>query len=140
MLSTISFRKAREGKYRPDCKKCESINYHNYKKDNTEAVRKTKKFWRDKNPIKAKMGMIRKKLRNVNYSGDIDKKAEIIFKLNKCECCDKKFKNSRDKHIDHCHSKNLYRATICRSCNLTLGYVKDSKEHLQKCIDYLNKF
>jgi hypothetical protein len=35
-----------------------------------------------------------------------------------CQVCKKEFKNSRDKHMDHDHQTGLFRAFLCRSCNL----------------------
>ena len=35
----------------------------------------------------------------------------------RCTWCDKMFKDSSDRHLDHCHTCGLPRAIICRSCN-----------------------
>ena len=35
----------------------------------------------------------------------------------RCTWCDKEFKNSSDRCMDHCHTCGLPRAIICRSCN-----------------------
>jgi hypothetical protein len=42
--------------------------------------------------------------------------------------------------IDHCHDTNEFRGLLCRSCNLLLGYAKDSIEILQSAIRYLEAF
>ena len=40
--------------------------------------------------------------------------------------------------LDHDHATNKFRGWLCRRCNLTLGLVKDSKELLNKMVEYLN--
>jgi len=36
----------------------------------------------------------------------------------RCTWCDVDFKNSKDRHLDHCHTCGLPRAIICTSCNI----------------------
>lgn len=62
-------------------------------------------------------------------------KEEIAGRLkpNTCEIC-----GSGNKIcFDHCHKTGKFRGWICVNCNVALGQVKDSKETLQKLIDYL---
>lgn len=40
---------------------------------------------------------------------------------------------------DHDHATGKFRGWLCRRCNVGLGYFKDSVDHMQKAIDYLNK-
>lgn len=42
-------------------------------------------------------------------------------------------------HFDHDHFTGKFRGWLCRRCNLTLGFVKDSVDLLNKMIEYLNK-
>jgi hypothetical protein len=42
--------------------------------------------------------------------------------------------------IDHCHEQDVFRGLLCRSCNLLLGYAKDSVEILAAAIRYLEAF
>jgi len=35
-----------------------------------------------------------------------------------CERCEKPYKNSRDRHMDHCHITGEFRNILCRSCNM----------------------
>lgn len=39
--------------------------------------------------------------------------------------------------VDHCHNSGRVRGLLCRSCNLLLGYAKDSTEILGNAISYL---
>lgn len=40
--------------------------------------------------------------------------------------------------IDHCHLSKKVRGLLCNSCNLGLGYFKDSVERLESAIKYLS--
>lgn len=51
-----------------------------------------------------------------------------------CEIC-----GAGDKQMvyDHCHQSGVFRGWICQPCNLALGFVRDSPDHLRKLIAYL---
>tara|TARA_R110002167_G_C12345569_1_gene621649 strand:+ start:176 stop:640 length:465 start_codon:yes stop_codon:yes gene_type:complete len=34
-----------------------------------------------------------------------------------CELCNKEYKNTYDRCLDHCHNTGLFRYILCRSCN-----------------------
>ena len=42
---------------------------------------------------------------------------ETYINTHRCTWCDKIFKDSNDRCMDHCHICSLPRAIICRSCN-----------------------
>tara|TARA_R110000796_G_scaffold168931_1_gene285824 strand:- start:1251 stop:1670 length:420 start_codon:yes stop_codon:yes gene_type:complete len=44
----------------------------------------------------------------------------IYFPCTNCMVCKNEFKNSIDKHADHCHDfvDNNFRQVLCRSCNM----------------------
>ena len=45
-----------------------------------------------------------------------------VTKSKNCCYCNKRFTNSKDKHLDHSHSvtdRQNVRGVLCRSCNLT---------------------
>jgi hypothetical protein len=46
-------------------------------------------------------------------------------------------KSSESCHIDHDHKTGKVRGLLCRSCNLALGFTKDSPKILQRLIGYL---
>ena len=43
-----------------------------------------------------------------------------------CEQCNKVFKNSKDRHLDHCHTSGFIRNIVCCRCN-QLRAVEDAK-------------
>ena len=50
-----------------------------------------------------------------------------------CEIC-----GSRDKlNIDHCHSSERVRGCLCRTCNLALGYIKESPANAVGLYNYV---
>jgi hypothetical protein len=55
-------------------------------------------------------------------------------------CGDSDPKGQGNWHVDHCHKTGNIRGLLCTTCNLMLGYAKDSIIRLQSGIDYLNKF
>ena len=58
----------------------------------------------------------------------------------KCACCGSKDHNSKKGwHVDHCHRSGDIRSVLCANCNIALGQVNDSIEHLEKLISYLRK-
>lgn len=42
--------------------------------------------------------------------------------------------------IDHCHSTDIVRGLLCRTCNACLGMAKDNILILQSAIEYLKEF
>jgi hypothetical protein len=41
--------------------------------------------------------------------------------------------------VDHCHQTSVVRGFLCNSCNMVLGFAKDSTDTLQKAIQYLER-
>lgn len=52
-------------------------------------------------------------------------------------CCDRIEFRSKDAHLDHCHNTGQVRGLLCRSCNQTAGFAKDSPDRLRRLADYL---
>jgi hypothetical protein len=57
-----------------------------------------------------------------------------------CEICGRvPGPGQRSNCWDHDHSSEKFRGWLCVSCNLGLGYFKDSEDRLTKAIEYLKK-
>ena len=59
----------------------------------------------------------------------------------KCACCGTE--HAGGKHnvfcVDHNHVTNAVRELLCKDCNIVLGIIQDSPEHLMRLIQYLAK-
>jgi len=52
-----------------------------------------------------------------------------------CQIC-----SSKSKLVyDHCHDTMKFRGVLCNKCNRSLGALGDTKEAIQKVLDYLTK-
>lgn len=107
--------------YRPDCKVCNTKITMAYAKNNREAANFSNR--------KYKTGVSKEKY------------LDILVKQNyKCAICGKnEADNNKKLSIDHCHNTKLIRGLLCTNCNFALGYFKDSKENLERAIEYLNQ-
>lgn len=59
-----------------------------------------------------------------------------------CEICGKQnyeYGRKERLHVDHDHATGIVRGMLCNNCNHMLGLAKDSVEHLQAAINYLQK-
>lgn len=57
---------------------------------------------------------------------------------NRCASCGSENPQSdRGWNLDHDHETGEVRGVICKPCNLVLGFVEDSTEHLERLIEYL---
>lgn len=61
----------------------------------------------------------------------------IKSQANRCGICEEMFTESSPPCVDHCHSTKKVRGLLCRSCNLGIGYFKDSKQIMNLAIDYI---
>lgn len=65
---------------------------------------------------------------------------DALISIDMCPICTTAITPPKTIHavvIDHCHKTGKVRNGICNSCNLILGYAKDSVETLKRCIAYL---
>jgi hypothetical protein len=84
-----------------------------YRKKNKEKVKEY-----DKTEKRIKSRTIAKwKNRGVKCD-DFDKLYELYLNCKHCQVCKKEFKDSYDRCMDHCHETGLFRAFLCRSCNV----------------------
>jgi hypothetical protein len=55
---------------------------------------------------------------------DYDELYEIYIKTMECQHCNKEFKDSHDRCMDHDHNTGLFRKIVCRACNVNDSYIK----------------
>ena len=63
----------------------------------------------------------------------------VLQQGNRCACCGTDEPGGRHQswNVDHDHSTGAVRQLLCKDCNIVLGIVEDSPEHLQRLIDYV---
>jgi hypothetical protein len=65
----------------------------------------------------------------------------VLAQGSKCACCGTS--EPRGKHnqwcVDHDHVTGTVRELLCKDCNIVLGLVEDSPEHLQRLTEYVLK-
>lgn len=65
----------------------------------------------------------------------VDFESQLKAQNGICVIC----RSSEDLVVDHNHETGMFRAIICRRCNVALGMVGDSIEILEKMIQYLQQ-
>ena len=65
----------------------------------------------------------------------------VLSQGSRCACCgtDKPGGKHEQWCVDHDHLTNEVRQLLCKDCNIVLGIVDDSPEHLQRLIAYVLK-
>ena len=54
---------------------------------------------------------------------DYDDLYEVYIKTMQCQHCNREFKNSTDRCMDHDHTTGKFRKIVCRSCNSCDSYI-----------------
>lgn len=65
----------------------------------------------------------------------------VLSQGSKCACCrtDKPGGKHGQWCVDHDHVTGAVRELLCKDCNIVLGLVEDSPEHLQRLLAYIAK-
>jgi len=84
-----------------------------YEKERSE---NKKEYYKTPNGIKSRK-INKWKSRGV-ISNDFDTLYDLFINTDKCMYCEKVFVDSVDRCLDHDHETGLYRAVLCRSCNV----------------------
>jgi len=76
------------------------------------------------NPQKYKTTAIHKwKSRGVIYP-DFEDLYDVYINTMECSHCNKPFKKSIDRCLDHCHETGAFRAIVCHSCNDSSSWLR----------------
>jgi Recombination endonuclease VII len=107
---------------------------------NREKVRQNIDAWRRANMAKSNAYRMKEYYKR-KYGLTREGKQELLESQgNCCAACGSNSPNHKQGWVvDHCHKSNRVRGILCQPCNLTLGKVKDSPDHLRKLADYLEK-
>ena len=117
------------------CKSCTSSYMKKRYERDKERINAKSKEWRLANPERNNRTKYRYKLKS-KYGITEEKYKELIQKQN--GLCANTNCNNLLTDVDHCHKTGIVRGLLCKSCNLTLGFVKDDVDLLQGLINYLN--
>ena len=65
----------------------------------------------------------------------------VLSQGSKCACCGTNEPGGKHNQwcVDHDHVTGAVRELLCKDCNIVLGLVEDSPEHLQRLITYIIK-
>tara|TARA_R100001086_G_scaffold232444_1_gene153622 strand:- start:127 stop:537 length:411 start_codon:yes stop_codon:yes gene_type:complete len=71
-----------------------------------------------------------------NRDRNLRRQMDILYeKPEVCDICEK----IKELFPDHSHKTNTHRGWLCRGCNTAIGQLGDTKESLEKAIQYLIK-
>lgn len=77
---------------------------------------------------------------------DISEEEKVIARQSvdsfdgRCQCCGKTEPGGKGEwHLDHCHETHTFRGIVCASCNLMLGFARNSVKILALGILYLKE-
>ena len=146
MICKICKKDYDKSSYKNKCIKCYHKQYYivnpnkiskeytkQYNLDNKEPIKERARIWYidNKEKVLNQQKKYRKNYPNKftikiwKYNGLIELEGvytyeslyEYYISITHCEVCNKKFKNSLDRCMDHCHTTNIFRWVLCRSCN-----------------------
>lgn len=124
---------------RPNKRKCSACDLVR-EQELREIKRVNSLKWTEKNKErkKAYQQSIYTKNRAKTYGLTLDE-YNALQENTTCALCNNPFKNSKDKHIDHCHVSKKVRGLLCTKCNVGLGMFGDSVPLLKAAIQYIEQ-
>jgi len=134
-----SYKKQNEIRYEKD--KAEGFaRQKEYREKNADTIRARMREWAKDNRAHVNAYRMRQHYRN-KYGITPEEKSEMLTSQgNCCACCGSDSPNHKQGWVvDHCHTSGKVRGILCQPCNLSLGKVRESVEHLRALIAYLEK-
>jgi len=109
----------------PYCKVCSNLRTTSYARSNKDKIQ----------PLLAGYALKRR------YGISVEEYEALLINQNyKCAICSiEQCPSGRNFAVDHNHTTGKIRGLLCSNCNTSLGRMKDSKQLLQKAIEYLEK-
>jgi len=98
-----------------------------------------KKKWRTDNPDSAKRQDRASKLKSAYGLTIADFDRMLASQGGVCAVCSGPPNGRGAYHVDHDHDTGKIRGLLCHSCNIALGLVRDSQDHLAKLMAYLRE-
>lgn len=120
--------------YKSKCKDClrkeQRQKYHELEDDVKVQRRKNNRCntfeWRQQYRLKNRFGLTTEEF-----------SAMVLEQNNKCKICECEMDTPQ---IDHNHTTGKIRSLLCRSCNTSLGLVKENTKILYNMISYINAY
>ena len=88
-----------------------------YYKENKDVCNERNKNWRNNTYNGRKYNAVYNWKRYGVIHDDFDKLYELYINTTECNVCNKTFKKSNDKCLDHDHESGQFRQILCQSCN-----------------------
>jgi len=89
-------------------------------------------------PISKSQTIYKWKNRGLIYD-NYDELYEVYIKTMECQHCNKAFKKSSDRCLDHDHETGLFRKIVCRGCNVLDSYIKYPNGYSRQEYNQANK-
>jgi hypothetical protein len=123
--------------------KVQRKNKSHYEKNKEMHIEKARK-WRARNPERHAKNFKRwfyevKLEKQYGLSLEMFEKM-LAYQKHSCAICRMPFKETRHRHVDHCHDTKMVRGILCQKCNLAIGLLQHSPLVALEAAHYLNKF
>jgi len=128
--------------YMKRCKLCHNQKSRQWEKDNPDKNRARKVKWYKDNPGSKRANNLQQ-----HYNATLAD-YDYLFKEQGglCAACgqpetnlDKRTKQVKNLHVDHCHKSEKIRALLCGGCNTALGHLKDDPARIRLLLAYAEK-